>query len=103
MVLRHFCNDLILRDCEIPVFILFIRYILYYTLYNISYIILYAIYFILYFIRYILYYTLYDTLILYFLYEKPVLYEGFGYRVYIEVSVSRRAYQVKYSLGGSIN
>ena len=49
-VLRHFCNDLILRDCEMPVSC-FMRYALYHACHAIC-------------------------LVLCFSCEKPVLYEG---------------------------
>ena len=74
-VLRHFCNDLILRDCEMPILCFSC---------DIPYIILYTIYLILYF--------LYDIPYIILFIRKAYSIRGLGYRVYIEVSIPRRAY-----------
>ena len=66
-VLRHFCNNLILRDCEMPVSCFSC---------DISCIIFYAICLILYFMRYILYHASCDMSCIVFSCEKPVLYDS---------------------------
>ena len=146
MVLRHFCNDLILRDCEMPVFMLFMRYVLYHASCDMSCIMFHAICLVSCFMRYALYHAscdmpcimlhaicLVSCFMRYALYHascdmpcimlhaiclvscfmryacfmlsmrKACSIRGLGYGAYTEVSAPRRAHQVKYSLGGSIN
>ena len=110
-VLRHFCNDLILRDCEMPVSCFscdmscimlhaiclvscFMRYVLYHASCDMSCIMLHAICLVSCFMRY--------ACFMLFM-RKACSMRGLGYGAYIEVSAPRRAHQVKYSLGGSIN
>ena len=85
MLARHFCNELILRDCEKRL----MRYVYFilvsfdtirilYTSCNMP---------ILYFMRYV-YFILYAIRLFHTLREKSILYEGLGSRVYIEGSAS---------------
>ena len=98
----------------------FMRYVLYHASCDMSCIMLHAICLVSCFMRYVLYHASCDMscimlhaicLVSCFMryacfmlfMRKACSMRGLGYGAYIEVSAPRRAHQVKYSLGGSIN